>query len=292
MAEYRRFISYMYLYEDGKKTINSGFVRVESRNGQCRVQVHMTGSDDSENGMYRMYMLIRDAGDYIGVAVGRLTMQQQMGDTELMVDSEHLADSEYNLDCVTGMVLLGEDGSIYGTRWDDEPLETGKFVNIEQLSGNLVRFGEHRHADENPLIPEEEVLAKETESETESEIVIEQEKTPNVYEQMMAQLPSMYPFEDDQVGACVRLELQDIGRMPMSCWAYGSNSFLLHGYYCYRYLILAKLGSECYLLGVPGLWQHREQYMASMFGFREFRPVSRENYGNGAFGYWCVALKE
>lgn len=43
MAEYRRFISYMYLYENGRKTINSGFVRVESRNGQCRLSIHMSG---------------------------------------------------------------------------------------------------------------------------------------------------------------------------------------------------------------------------------------------------------
>lgn len=35
-----------------------------------------------------------------------------------------------------------EDGSVYGTRWDDEPLETEKFVNREPLSEILVRFGE------------------------------------------------------------------------------------------------------------------------------------------------------
>ena len=26
-----------------------------------------------------------------------------------------------------------------------------------------------------------------------------------------------------------------------------------------------------YLMGVPGIWQHREQYMAAMFGFRKFQ---------------------
>lgn len=46
-----------------------------------------------------------------------------------------------------------------------------------------------------------------------------------------------------------------------------------------------------YLMGVPGIWQHREQYMATMFGFRKFKPVSRQNQGSGAFGYWCVELK-
>ena len=62
MAEYRRFISYMYLYENGRKTINSGFVRVESRNGQCRLSIHMSGIYHSEAKKYQIYMLIRVSG--------------------------------------------------------------------------------------------------------------------------------------------------------------------------------------------------------------------------------------
>ena len=37
MSDYSRFVSYMYLYENGLKTMNAGFVKVESRNGQCRI---------------------------------------------------------------------------------------------------------------------------------------------------------------------------------------------------------------------------------------------------------------
>lgn len=384
MAEYRRFISYMYLYENGRKTINSGFVRVESRNGQCRLSIHMSGIYHNEVKKYQIYMLIRASGDYIGIAVGDLLVQRQTGDMELTMDSARLMGTTYDLDRVAGMVLLGEDGSVYGTRWDDEPLETEKFVNREPISDTLVRFGEKNsdaavdetdtertfadaesesvitqgteheaenlvspHADENPLIPEEEVAAfvddsdagieafeknenpenneilavsKEPEmSKEQAEEQAEQElySRSNVYDLLMSQLPQMYPFDDDSVAACVRMELPDIGRMPMPCWIYGSNSFLLHGYYCYRHLILAKVEQKkdkeendgngtnnaysanngaaeteiVYLMGVPGIWQHREQYMAAMFGFHKFKPVSRGNQGSGAFGYWCVELK-
>ena len=167
---------------------------------------------------------------------------------------------------------------------------------------------------EKPMMVASDAVLEETEPL--QELQQAQERPMNAYDLLMSQLPQMYPFEDDSVAACVRLELQDIGRMPMSCWIYGSNSFLLHGYYCYRHLILAKVerkrekeesdksdannayntnseaGPEIvYLMGVPGIWQHRERYMASMFGFRKFRPVSRENQGSGAFGYWCVELK-
>lgn len=282
MAEYRRFISYMYLYENGRKTINSGFVRVESRNGQCRLSIHMSGIYYSEAKKYQIYMLIRVSGDYIGIAIGDLLVQKQTGDMELTMDSDHLMGTTYDLDRVAGMVLLGEDGGVYGTRWDDEPLETEKFVNREPLSEILVRFGEKNsdavadetdtertfadaepesvitqgtepeaenlvspHADENPLIPEEEVAAfvddarmeafeknenpenneilavsKEPEmSKEQAEEQAEQElySRSNVYDLLMSQLPQMYPFDDDSVAACVRMELQDIGRMPMAC---------------------------------------------------------------------------
>ena len=106
MAEYRRFISYMYLYENGRKTINSGFVRVESRNGQCRLSIHMSGIYHSEAKKYQIYMLIRVSGDYIGIAIGDLLIQKQTGDMELTMDSDHLMGTTYDLDRVAGMVLL------------------------------------------------------------------------------------------------------------------------------------------------------------------------------------------
>ena len=37
---------------------------------------------------------------------------------------------------------------------------------------------------------------------------------------------------------------QDIGKLPRECWIHGNNSFLLHGYYNFRYLILVKLGGK------------------------------------------------
>lgn len=41
MAEYNRFVSYMYAYENNKKTVNNGFVRVETRDKESSVYVNM-----------------------------------------------------------------------------------------------------------------------------------------------------------------------------------------------------------------------------------------------------------
>ena len=39
MANYRRLISYIYAYEGETKGRNIGFVKLESRNGQCRLSI-------------------------------------------------------------------------------------------------------------------------------------------------------------------------------------------------------------------------------------------------------------
>lgn len=334
MAEYRRFISYMYLYENGRKAGNSGFVRVESRNSQCRVHIHMTGLYGPEDAVYTVYMLIRETGGYIGIVLGPLEIQQQNGERDLVTDSSRLMETDYDLNRVSGMVVLGSDGRIYGTRWDDEPLETECFERREVIGGNLVLFylkerqqmpeiteetaaeiQEEEEAVREVEVPvaddpvvneeivaepaaEENIEAVHQEMETEPTVLeiskTGQEDQENPYERLIHRYPQMYPFDDDSVEICVRLDLQDIGLLPMQCWLFGSNSFLLHSYYCYRHLILAKMQSrseeKVYLLGVPGLYKHRERYMAEMFGFKRFKPVSRENSGNGAFGYWLIPL--
>ena len=40
MSDYRRLISYIYEYEGEEKGKNVGFVKLETRNGQCRLSVN------------------------------------------------------------------------------------------------------------------------------------------------------------------------------------------------------------------------------------------------------------
>ncbi len=51
------------------------------------------------------------------------------------------------------------------------------------------------------------------------------------------------------------------------------NSFLLHGYYNYRHIILGKFKTgdeDRYYLGVPGVYDDWEKMAAEMFGFEAF----------------------
>ena len=112
-------------------------------------------------------------------------------------------------------------------------------------------------------------------------------------ERVIAQAEPMYPFEDDTMDSCVRLDLQDIGLLPVKFWMYAGNSFVLHQYYSYRHLLLCKTHAGQYLLCVPGLHREKDRYMAENFGFSDFKPIhaDAQNRDND-FGYWYVTLFE
>lgn len=107
--------------------------------------------------------------------------------------------------------------------------------------------------------------------------------------------PKIQAFDYEKGCEIITIKPQDIGMLPREIWVYGNNSFLLHGYYNYRYLILAKLenpdGMPRYLLGVPGHYYSNEKYMASMFGFPNFVLSKQQPVGDGRFGYWYTDIK-
>ena len=101
--------------------------------------------------------------------------------------------------------------------------------------------------------------------------------------------PVMTPFAGDDTTRCVRLDLKDLRLLPRQFWYLGNNSFLLHGFFNYRHLILGLTetsGGKRWFLGVPGVFQNPERVMAALFGFPEFRCEKSAPIKTGEFGYW------
>lgn len=105
--------------------------------------------------------------------------------------------------------------------------------------------------------------------------------------------PRIYPFEDNEITQSVKIEPKDIGQLPKELWTFSNNSFLMHGYYCYHHLIFAKMKNGSgyqYILGVPGIYHGREQFMARMFGFENFKSIKKRELKQGDFGYWYLPI--
>ena len=116
-----------------------------------------------------------------------------------------------------------------------------------------------------------------------------------IWEKLKREHTRILAFDYEDGCEILTIKPQDIGTLPRESWVYGNNSFLLHGYYNYRYLILAKLlnpdGMPRYLLGIPGHYYSNERYMASMFGFPNFVLSKEQPMEDGRFGFWYTDIK-
>ena len=165
MSDYSRFVSYMYLYENGLKTMNAGFVKVESRNGQCRIGLSLknvyTGLERCQ-----VYMFIRFGQELRGVYIGDVQIKNHGSDWNFRTDTMNIAGSGYRLAQMSGMIILGEGEKFYGTRWDHGDLDIHRFVT--------------RWDDNQPIIeetPSEPIISEQDEQDAAP--ITEKEKKPD-----------------------------------------------------------------------------------------------------------------
>ena len=97
-------------------------------------------------------------------------------------------------------------------------------------------------------------------------------------------------FDDDYFYDCIEVSPEKLKCLNQNEIDIAGNSFLLHGYYNFRHILFGRvrdnLDNTKYFVGVPGMYCNRERYMASMFGFNNFKKSHRSDYANPYFGYW------
>ena len=378
MLDYRRLISYMYEYEGKEKGKNVGFVKLEARNGQCRLNVNVK----------RMYVGGNAVGVYLlgksgeKVFLGNAFVRNGAGEFQTTVDALDVNGSGKTLDAYYGLTVHDEKSAWrnYTTMWEDakvpempecvaaEVSEVQEDVaampentseTVEEVPEKLIEAAgcsdqidmsgtEINERTDQGIAGEaqtdivtgpmaEEVLpgsadlmpqsnnvtgvVKEMEEEINGQFVKNTEvqasspelENPEVirylqesgdaspdlealWQKMRKNYPKIQPFDYDGTSEVLTIRPQDIGQLPRENWVYGNNSFLLHGYYNFRYLILIRLqnegGQPRYLIGVPGHYYNSEKYMANMFGFPNFVLSKKQPPNDGRFGYWYTDIRQ
>ncbi len=115
-------------------------------------------------------------------------------------------------------------------------------------------------------------------------------KTPAIRE-LLQKRAAFQPFAGAEIESCVMILPCDIVRLQQENWNVGRSSFLQHGFYQYRHLLLGVTGDGTCILGVPGVNNPQEAYMAQMFGYGRFLESARKDSGQ-VFGYWCRELRQ
>lgn len=329
MASYRRFVAYVYRYRNDQKGDNCGFVKVEARNGLCTFFLRMQGIDIP--GIVQIFVFVRKETGADFLLLGQAEVKNGVLHHRVDSDRLHMGGSGYTLEQCGGMVIAGDDTLYYGTVWDDSDAmpawkkglidsETKLGTELESKSSDETMQADEvqsviqleRTDEASPKLEKSEQKPDETESEKESQQkrntssgtekehspeleAQEQKKQPpfrELWEHMQKEYMRLEPFEDGGVVEGIKIAPSDIPYLQERNWNLGNNKFLLHGYKNYRHLLLGRLeGQNCYVLGVPGIYDQQEQFMAKMFGFPKFKPVRECKRRMGQFGYWlrCIS---
>ena len=361
MAGMKRFVTYIYTYEEGKKGTNAGFAKIEVRGADCRIEIHLKGVF-AWRAVRRVY-LFRKAGDQIeGIRIGEIRPSGGSGSLATIVGSEKIGNTPFGIGDMEGIFMLSEDDRIFMSRWrEGDPIEVRK-ENFHEWKPDAPEQTEEKDMapqPEAPREPEPEVMREpqpsptpqpeaprepqpspapqgsdapaaedrnipvseegsvpvahpEEKSAEESVPVIKEAVQATeipmrnilpgydwqaIWENLTETHPLFTPF-DDRETVCIQIELRELRDLPRRYWYLGNNSFLLHGFFNYRYLVVGKTSGGRWFLGVPGIYQRQERVMAAIFGFPEFIPTAAEEDEEetgepvNRFGCWYRYIEE
>ncbi|MDO5541373.1 MAG: hypothetical protein Q4F83_15120 [Eubacteriales bacterium] len=282
MSEYRRFISYIYNYHNGKKRNNCGFVKVEIRNDICRLGVHLEAKELTYQEV-PVYGFVRIQGKALGIRMGSASRRGNAWEMQVSTPSDHFASSEYTMADIKGIWIRTETGDNFITVWDDEVLDPDMFVtelpaqeSEEEAETEALDCGEELHVQEDIS---QSLLMR--------------------WDNFLFHYPQISPFDDEEIYQCICIAPKDLSFLPREERQFAVNPFLREGYENYGHLLLGCHAQGRYILAVPGENKEmQDKHLARMCGFplfkeaRKTRQTGTEKNETGKFGYWYHFLNE
>lgn len=307
----KRFICYLYEYQEGRRIRNIGFCKVESSEDGCTVSIHGKGWGMNSPKKLSLYLFWRENGKCLGVYQGELGNVSPALNYRLSYTEEDVG-SKARYDRVEGIILCGENGPRYAAVWTDEAVDISRM----EPAGKEEMTEEKEEQPEEPEEPNEEEPVPE-----ENEMPDEQEEPagvsydvreilPEESRELEEKEPEPFYFDEEEEDSkpeiaeqecqttcrfrCTKIQRQDLSRLIRREWQLANNSFLLHGYYNYHHLAFLQEGENLYL-GVPGVYSEKERRAAQAFGFPGFVNYEEEmldlpegeKEDRAVFGYWC-----
>ncbi len=268
MAEFKKWISYLYAYRGEIKGNNVGFARIEVRDGRCRLDIRIKGAYGCDAEGLEVGLYIRRQGRPERLVIGSMKIREGSGEYEAATVAADLFGKRISWEEWGGLWLTcpGKD-TVYLASGEKAGLDAREFLS-EPRQGN----------------------SEKKDSAVMCQTCLHGEKVPgepSLWDSMTRYYPKIWPQWQQRGVEMLQIRPADIRYLPRRLWYYGNNSFLLHGYYQYKHLMLGRMTEEdnCYLLGVPGKRDPRESYSAGMFGFHHFLPVQEQE------GYWYTKIR-
>ena len=186
MADYHRFVAYIYEYVNGKKMQNTGFAKIELRNAICRIQIHIQNIRMLD-GKTEVFGIVRQPKESrknnpIILLIGEGQTQGSGFDRRFTVPEEPFVEESCRFEQVCGIYIRSQSGRNWMTVFDDEPIaieNLGKSEeikaetdeeNVKKSETDKEAVEENETDKENVGIKENEKSEKSTESEADQEL--------------------------------------------------------------------------------------------------------------------------
>lgn len=309
MNGYRRFIAYVYEYRNGRKAENCGFIKLEVRDGKCTMEIHLHEEKQMEH--CSIYGFIRQEGLILGIWLGSLQISRDPAVNVLETDAGNMGDAGIGLDQLSGMILETDTGAFMGTQWDDLPIRPDHFQKLEkkkqtgQNEGGVAEISERKQESEKQENEQQKNEKQDNEQQKNEKQDNEQQKNKKQENEQQQkgearkeskgselqaesiqeeaeESPALFPDCDQ----CWRICPGDLRQICRKSCVYCNNRFLQHGYSHFGYILLCRQTDGQYILGVPGIYDQQERFMAEMFGFPWFKEWPLPGIKNGKSGYW------
>lgn len=286
MSSYKRFISYVYEYENDQKSVNRGFMKVECRNGICLMMFSLRGLCRNGNGSVKIYGFRRDGSD---LSLSLLSTQEVFGgvlNLHLQFSDMDIGENHFSLEELSGILLACSQHICYITQWDDDALD------VQQLfSGSASKQeSEESKESEETKEPEESEEPQESKEPEESKEFSDEPEEPDLQATSTDALPEeerLPCFKDGSIINCVKITSRDLKKLHPQDWHLCSNRFVHYGQQIFGHLLVGQLAETGQtVLCVPGTYHQQECFMANMFGFPYFIQCSIEKSTRCCFGYW------
>lgn len=332
MSEFIRMVSYFYRYQNGGKQGNVGFGKVEGHNGQCRITLKLNDAKGVLGQSGEVFFYRYEQGDMHLYPLGEASFNSSMLQFRREFLEESYTQDGHDLKEMSGLLVYYNEQLFYGSQWSEEPIYVGDLVRARtsMMREKAAASFKLKETQEVELVSPERTAQKQAEGNAKEELRErvnsseeetleaagedeqvkaagktgdkasgereEKQKKLTGIPYLLKHRSPLPAFANNEVMQCVRIMPEDIGLMDRSNWEYGNNSFLMHGFYNYHYLLLGSMiyedGARQYVLGVPGIYSGKDQYLAQIFGFRRFVPLKTCPYKTGEFGYWIAKLSK
>ena len=291
---YNRQIIYMDLWKDGERVKTAGFLKREETDRGLRWQMGIRGLERTDTGFF-------DLRDETGALVDKLLLQKGEGRYERTVAWETETRGGRLFGEICGLRAELQGGRYLRGSWKlsghPEPLADRKTAEQEQEPQT---FPDEQIPEQTPSRTASSVLGEEDaglkegrlKAAKQQDVVLQPVFQEDKWEQLKQMYPQIHPFGDERM--FLSITPGDFVILGQEYQRLVGNSFLLHGYYNYRHLILGRYpedgGEVRYYLGVPGVCYEREKMAAEMFGFEAFEGKT-EPAQEGDFGYYMKRVR-